>query len=412
MTLRMKLAVGVVALCALVWWQGANLAPLGPMQSIAAYLDGPSSAAVVGSGHAPSQPAPVPVSSADVRLEDVPVLLTGLGTVQPYDTVTVRSRVDGQITNVLFKQGQMVTQGAPLVEIDRRPYQAALDQATAKKAQDEATLKDAELDLQRYSTLAKQDFSTKQQLDAQQALVAQLKAQIQGDQASIDNAQTQLDYTTISSPLTGRAGFRLVDPGNIVHASDQNGIVTIVKLRPISVVFTAPEGSLPAISRALTSGEVPVDALSSDGMAVLSHGHLAILDNVVDPASGTISMKATFENADDALWPGQSVSTRMRVDQLKQVAVVPEDTVQHGPDGLFAYVIGSDNRVAARKIEVGHIGGGTAVVTSGLSPGEDVVVEGQYRLQPGSTVQGSKAPPAAGQENVAQANPMRKSGAP
>jgi multidrug efflux system membrane fusion protein len=316
--------------------------------------------------------------------------------------VTMRSRVDGQITNVLFKQGEMVKKGDPLLEIDKRPFQAALDQAVAKKAQDEATLRNAKLDLQRYSTLSKQEFSSRQQLDTQQALVDQLAAQVEGDQATIDSARTQLDYTTITSPLTGRAGFRLVDPGNIIHATDVNGVVTIVKMQPISIVFTAPEGSLPVINKALATGDVPVDALTSDGKTVLSHGRLALVDNSVASASGTISMKATFENADDALWPGQSVSTRMRVDLLRQVTAVPEDAVQHGPNGLLAYVIDRDDRVSPRPIEVSQTGSGEAVVTKGLSPGEKIVVEGQYRLQPGSRVQASPTRPPGESETLAQ----------
>jgi len=394
-TWTVTLIAAAVTLCALTWWQGSRLlAPVGRLApDLATRLGAPALAESARSTQ--EQAAPTPVTTAEVRRADFPVFLDGLGTVQPFDTVTVRSRVDGQITKVFFRQGQMVHQGDPLVEIDKRPYQAALDQAVAKKAQDEATRKDAELDLQRYAELAKKDFSSKQQLDAQQALVDQLGAQIQGDRAAIDNATTEVDYTTIRSPLDGRTGFRLVDPGNIVHASDEVGIVTIVKLQPISVVFTAPEESLPAISQALAAGRVPVDALGPNGRTVLSRGHLALVDNSVDAASGTIGMKATFRNADNALWPGQSVSTRMQVRELEQVTVVPEDAVQHGPDGLYAYVVGQDGRVLARPIEVSETGDGQSVVTTGLSPGETVVAEGQYRLQPGSMVRAVAAAPAA-----------------
>ena len=218
-------------------------------------------------------PAPIPVTVAPVKKADFSVYLNGLGTVQPFRTVTVRSRVDGQIIKVLFKQGRMVKEGDTLVEIDPRPYQAALDQALSKKAQDEANLKNARLNLDRSVSLAKKDYATQQQVDTQQAMVDQLTAQIQGDQAAIDNAQTQLSYTVIKSPLSGRAGFRLVDPGNIVHDSDQNGIVTIVQLQPISVVFTAPEENVPLINKALEEGTaVPVEALSSDGLRTLARG--------------------------------------------------------------------------------------------------------------------------------------------
>ena len=238
----------------------------------------------------PAQPsAAIPVTIAAAQRQDFPVYLNGLGTVQPFDTVTVRSSVDGAVTKVAFAEGQMVKEGDLLVQIDPRPFQAALDQARAKKAQDEATLKNAQLDLQRYSNLAKENYGSRQQYDTQQALVEQLTAQIQGDQAAIESAQTQLDYTTIKSPLTGRAGFRLVDPGNIVHATDTAGIVTIVKLQPISVVFTAPEGELPRIKAAMAAGSIPVEALTTDGHASLGKGTLLLVNNQIDPASGTIS---------------------------------------------------------------------------------------------------------------------------
>jgi membrane fusion protein, multidrug efflux system len=215
---------------------------------------------------ASAQPTAIPVTVARAETADFPVYLDGLGTVEPYDTVTVRSRVDGEVVKIAFKQGQMVNQGDTLAQIDPRPYQAALDQALAKKAQDEANLKNAQLNLQRYDTLAKQDFASRQQLDTQQAMVDQLTAQIRGDQAAVDNAQTQVSYTTLQPPLSGKTGFRLVDPGNIVHAADTTGIVTIVKLQPISVVFTAPEEDVPQINKALAAGTVPVIALSSDGL--------------------------------------------------------------------------------------------------------------------------------------------------
>jgi membrane fusion protein, multidrug efflux system len=351
--------------------------------------------------------APIPVTVARVEQADFPVYLNGLGAVQPFTTVTVRSRVDGQIVKVPFKQGRMVKEGDTLVEIDPRPYQAALDQALSKKAQDEANLKNAKLILDRDVTLASKDIVSKQQVDTQQAMVDQLTAQIQGDQAAIENAQTQLSYTTIKAPLTGRAGFRLVDPGNIVHASDQNGIVTIVQLQPISVVFTAPEENVPQINKALEAGTVPVTALSSDGLKTLSEGRLARVNNQVDQASGTIQMKAIFENKDNALWPGLSVATRLLVETLKQVVVVPDDAVQRGPNGLYAFVVGDDNKVAVQAITVSQSGNGASVVQQGLTPGQRVVVAGQYRLLAGSLVEPKEAPatsaPAKAAENSPQA---------
>jgi membrane fusion protein, multidrug efflux system len=339
--------------------------------------------------------APIPATVAAVRKADFPVYLNGLGVVEPYDTVTVSSRVDGEITKIDFRQGQIVKEGDILAQIDPRPYQAALDQALAKKAADEAMLKNAQLNLQRYTTLNEKDFSSRQQVDTQQATVDQLIAQIKGDQGAIDNAQTQLSYTTIRSPLAGKTSFRLIDPGNIVHASASTGIVTIVKLQPISVVFTAPEEDVPAINKALAAGVVPVDALSSDGLTMLSHGHLALVNNSVDQASGDIRMKATFANADNVLWPGLSVSTRLLLDTLHDVIVVPVDAVQRGPNGLYAYVVGKDDKVKMRDIKVSQEGEQLSVVTQGLSPGENVVTEGQDRLREGALVQPTAAPTPA-----------------
>jgi len=335
--------------------------------------------------------ATYPVTVSKVSTADFPVNLNGLGTVQPYDTVTVRSRVDGEVTKVSFRQGQMVKEGDLLVQIDPRPYQAVLDQALARKAQDEANYNNALVNLERYRTLVKQDAVSQQQFDTQQAAVNQLQAQIKGDQAAVDSAQTQVDYTAIRSPMSGRTGFRFVDPGNIVHSSDATGIVTIVKLQPISVVFSAPEDQLPEINEALAAGTVPVTALSSDGLRTLSHGRLALVNNVVDEASGTIRMKATFANADNALWPGLSVSTQLLVKILKQVTVVPAVAVQRGQKGLYAFVVGEDNKVAIRNIKVSQEGNGQAVITEGLSPGEMVVTVGQFRLQSGTTVQPTEA---------------------
>jgi multidrug efflux system membrane fusion protein len=352
-------------------------------------------------------PAPIPVTIAQAKKADFLVYLNGLGAVEPYQTVLIRSRVDGQVTKIAFKQGQMVKEGDVLVQIDPRPYQAALDQAVAKKAQDEATLKNAQLDLVRYAGLAKEDSVAAQKVDTQQATVNELIAQIKGDQASIDNAQTQVDYTTIRAPLTGKTGFRLVDAGNIVHAVDTTGIVTIVQLQPIAVVFTAPEEDVPQINKALAAGVTPVIALSSDGLRTLSQGHLAVVNDAIDPASGAIDMKATFENADGALWPGLSVSTRLLVDTLKQVTVVPDGAVQRGPNGLYAFVVSSDNKVETRDITVGEEGDGQSVVLTGLTAGETVVTAGQYRLVQGSLVQSSAANSAAPAAVAAPGAPVK-----
>jgi multidrug efflux system membrane fusion protein len=296
------------------------------------------------------------------------------------------------------------------VEIDPRPYQAALDQAQAKKAQDEANRKNAKLNLERSLTLAKKDYATQQQVDSQQAMVDQLTAQIQGDQAAIDNAQTQLSYTVIKSPLSGRAGFRLVDPGNIVHSSDENGIVTIVQLQPISVVFTAPEENVPQINQALEEGTVvPVEALSSDGLRTLAQGQLARVNNEVDQASGTIRMKAIFENKDNVLWPGLSVATRLLVNTLKDATVIPDNAVQRGPNGLYAFVVGDDNKVAVQAIKVSQSGDGESVIDQGLTPGQRVVVAGQYRLEIGSLVQPAETPSSAPGKETENSSPKASS---
>ncbi len=342
-----------------------------------------------------SLPPAIPVTLATVEKTDFPVYLKGLGNVQPFNTVTVRSRVDGQVIKIAFRQGQMVQEGDLLAEIDSRPLQAALDQALAKIAQDESDLANARLDLERYSDLERQKFATRQQLDTQKATVRRLEAQVKGDQGAVDNARTQLNYTSIRAPLSGRTGFRLVDQGNNIHASDATGIVTIVQLQPIAVVLTAPEDSVGAINKALAAGQVQVIAQSSDGTRTLGTGTLAFMNNEVDQAAGTIRLKARFENTDSALWPGLSVSTLLLVETLTQVATVPEDAVQHGPNGLFVYTVGEGEKVDIQKIKVSHQGNGKAVVSEGLSDGQKVVVAGQSRLQKGSIVQPAAAKPAA-----------------
>lgn len=334
-----------------------------------------------------ARPTAPPVHTAIVETKSFPVVLNGLGTVQATNTVTIRSRVDGQIERVAFEEGQMVKEGELLVQIDPAPFQAALDQAVAKHGQDEASLTNAKQDLQRTSILSKQGNATQQLLDQRTAQVASLTAQVQADQAAIASAKVQLDYTTIKSPLTGRAGFRLVDPGNIVHANDQNGILMITQLQPITVIFTAPEQDLPAITEALKSGPLQVTAYSTDGHKALADGTLKLIDNQVDVASGTIKLKAIFANKDGALWPGLSVSTRLLVRTIKNVVVVPDSAVQRGPDGLFAYVVGADGKAQLRNLKVGRIEDGQALVEDGLAPGERIVTSGHYRVLAGRPVE-------------------------
>ena len=331
-----------------------------------------------------SAPPAVRVTIAPVEKADFPVYLTGLGTVQGFNTVVVRTRVDGQIDKIAFKEGQLVNQGDLLAEIDPRPYRATLDQVQAKKAQDEANLANANLDLQRYTKLG--EFATRQQTDTQRSTVAQLTAQIAADEAAIFNAQTQLDYTAVKAPISGVAGLRQVDVGNIVNAATQTGIVTIAQIEPIAVIFTAPEEQLPYINEAQAVQPLRVIAITTDGKKPLAEGMLAVVNNQVDTASGTIRLKAVFDNKNHALWPGQSVSTRLLVTTLKDATVVPDDAVQRGNQGLYAFAVNSDNKAELRKIKVSKSIDGRSVIDEGLSPGEHVIVAGQYKVQPGSTV--------------------------
>ena len=330
-------------------------------------------------------PAPILVSVSPVRRADFPVVLESLGQVQAYNTVTVRARVDGQIVKIGFKEGQRVTEGDLLAEIDPRPFQAALDQAKAKKTQDQANLVNARLDLQRYSTLAKQSYATQQQLDTQDALVNQLIAQIAADVAAVDAAQVQLDYTKIRAPISGRAGFRLVDQGNMVAASQQTGIVVIAQIQPIAVIFTAPEDEVGRINALLASGEPKVTVKNTDAVA-LATGKLTITDNQVDTTTGTLRLKAEFENKDNALWPGLAVTTGLTVGVDKDAMIVPTAAVQHGQKGLYVYVVDDQSRAAMRPVTVSHEDTVNSVVTQGVKEGDRVVTVGQFLLQPGTQV--------------------------
>ncbi|HMD59400.1 MAG TPA: efflux RND transporter periplasmic adaptor subunit [Steroidobacteraceae bacterium] len=347
-------------------------------------------------GHAVA--APVVVDVAEAMRSDVPLYLEGLGTVEAFYTAKVAARVDGLLERVNFAEGQQVKKGDVLAQIDPRPLQAALDQAIATKAKDEAQLGTAKLDLDRYIILAPQNLVAAQTVDTQRSLVAQLQAQLNIDQAIIDNARTQRDYTTITAPIAGRTGIRQVDPGNNVHATDTTGIVVVTQLQPISVLFTLPEDSLPGVSKALAAGSVPVMALLRDDKTQLDTGTLALIDNEIDASTGTMRLKATFPNARNTLWPGQFVNVRVLVQQQRGVILLASAAVQRGPDGVFVYVVNPDMTVAARTITTtGEETGGAVVVTAGLQPGERVVTSNQYRLEPGThvRVQGGAAPAAA-----------------
>jgi multidrug efflux system membrane fusion protein len=329
---------------------------------------------------------PVPVLAATPRVQDVPVYLDGVGTVRALNTVTVRAQVDGKLTSVLFKEGQDVERGDVLGEIDPAIYQAQLDQALAKKAQDEATLANARLDLVRYQQLAKSNAGSKQQADTQQALVAQLEALVRSDQAAIDNAQTMLSYTKITAPLAGRAGLRLVDQGNIIRSSDANGLVVITQLKPIAVQFSLPQQQLARVNAAFAKGPLQVDVFGNDGRTVVETGALEGIDNQVDPATGTVKLKAQFPNPQLVLWPGQFVNVRIKVDTLHQAIVVPTAAVQRGPSGTYAYVIGADDTVTAKPVTVTQQNDTDAVIGTGLTAQDRVVTTGFANLAEGAKV--------------------------
>ena len=352
-----------------------------------------NSAAPAGSMMGRGQGMPVPVVEGVVTMRKVPIYLDGLGTVQAFNTVTVRARVDGQLLKVAFTEGQDIKAGDVLAQLDPAPYQATLDQALAKKAQDEAQLGNARVDLSRYADLLKTDSITQQIYDTQKALLSQLEAAVKADQAAIESARVNLDYTTIRSPIDGRAGIRQVDAGNILHATDGNGIVVLTQLRPISVLFTLPEQSLPKL-QAFENPEKPfiVLAVSRDDSNVLAEGTLAVIDNQIDTTTGTIKLKATFANENLRLWPGQFVNTRLLLTTRDDAPVVPASVVQRGPEGAFAFVIEPDQTVTMRSVKVAQIESGFALIDAGLKPGERVVVDGQYKLQPGSHVKPAESP--------------------
>ena len=365
---RASVAIGVVVIAAAVGW--------------AAY-------SYTGGGHAaPSVPAnpPVPVTPGTAETRDMPVYVRGIGSVQAFNTVTVKSRVDGQIVKVDFTEGQEVKTGDPLFEIDPRPFQAALAQANAAKEKDQAQLTSAQADLQRYAQLVGPGYQTRQTFDQQKGLVGQLQASLKADQAAIDNAALNLTYATIRSPIEGRLGARLVDIGNLVHAADNTSLVSITQLKPSFVTFTVPQNQFERIRQSAAAGPVEVQAVSADDQTQLARGKLTLIDNQVDPATGTIRLKGTFDNADERLWPGEFVNTRLVVGTDKDAVTVAARALQRGPNGEYLFVIKPDMTVEIRNVEVAEVENGIAAIGKGLSPGEQVVVDGQYRLDQGSKV--------------------------
>lgn len=337
----------------------------------------------------------VPVLTGLAETKDVPIYLNGLGTVQGFNSVTIRSRIDGQLEKVAFAEGQEVKAGQILAQIDSRPFQAALDQATARRKQNEALLANAKRDLTRDLALLAEKAGTAQKADTQQALVEQLEATLKSDDAAIEAASVQLGYATIRSPINGRAGIRLVDEGNVVRAQDANGLVIITQMQPVSVVFTLPEQQLQTIRTESEKGTLQVLAVGRDNATRLAEGSLSVIDNQIDPGTGTIRLKATFPNTDLTLWPGQFVNVRLRVAVRTGAVVVPAQVVQQGPSGTFAFVVSPEGLAELRPLQVGRIEDGLALIDSGLQPGDRVVVDGQFRLQPGSKVrmgEGAKGP--------------------
>jgi membrane fusion protein, multidrug efflux system len=342
----------------------------------------------------PVGPNPVAVEMATVGRATVPLYVEGLGNVQAFYTANITARVDGELQRVAFAEGQMVKRGQLLAQIDPRPNQAAYDQAVATEAKDVAQLEGAKDAFQRYEKLAPQNLTSQQTINTQKALVEQIEAQIKVDRAIIDNAKTQLDYTRIVSPIDGRTGIRKVDPGNNVHATDTSGIVLVTQMQPISIVFTLPEDNLVAVSKALGVGAVRVTALSRDDKTQLDIGTLMLIDNQIDQNTATMRLKAVFPNQQNTLWPGQFVNVRVLVQQQENVLTLPSAAIQHGPDGLFTYVVKPDSTVEVRALKIGEDSEGTAVVTEGLSAGERVVTSNQYRLQPGARVREQAAEPS------------------
>ena len=352
----------------------------------------------------------VPVLAIAAKLADVPVYLDGVGSAKALNTVTVRPQVDGKLMKIAFKEGQEVTQGSVIAKIDPTIYQAQYDIAVAKKAQDEALLANAKLDLERYIRLAATNAVQKQQVDTQKSTVDQLTAQTQSDQASINNAKATLDYTDVVAPLTGLTGIRQVDEGNIIHASDATGIVTITQIKPIAVLFNLPQQNLPDLNKGMAAGQLPVQAIGADGTTVVDSGKVTVINNQVDQTTGTVQLKGEFPNTNTQLWPGQFVNIRLLINTLRQSVVVPTAAVQRGPDGTFVYVVKEDSSVAVRPIMVQQQDDLQAVIASGLMAAERVVTTGFGRLADGTRVEVTSAEDAGQVSTDPSPRPARPAG--
>ncbi|HWO01144.1 MAG TPA: MdtA/MuxA family multidrug efflux RND transporter periplasmic adaptor subunit [Blastocatellia bacterium] len=332
-------------------------------------------------------PPGVPVNVVPAKKGDIPLYLNGLGSVTSFNTVTVRSRIDGQLVQVAFQEGQFVKQGELLAQIDSRPFEVQLTQAQGQLARDQAQLGNANLDLQRYKTLAADGVITQQQADTQAATVRQFEGVITADQAGIDNARLQISYCRIAAPISGRIGLRLVDVGNMIHAADPNGLVVITQVEPIAVLFTIPEDSLSEVLKKLRAGEhLPVEAYDRSGQTRIAAGRLETVDNQIDPTTGTTRLKAVFDNKDNTLFPNQFVNVRLLVESKKDRILIPAVAIQRGPQGTFVYVVKEDQTADVRPIQAGTIEGNEASIESGISEGELVVVDGVDKLRAGSKV--------------------------
>ena len=330
---------------------------------------------------------PVSVAIAKVQKQDVPVYLVGLGSVSAFYTANIKSRVDGQIMRVNFQEGQVVKEGDLLIVIDPRPYQVQLEQMEAQLFKDKASLRDAKLNLNRYTTLIPSGSIAQQQVDTQQSTVDQLEGQVRTDQAQIDNAKLQIVYCNITAPFTGRVGLRQVDPGNIVHATDTNAMLVLTQLQPIAVIFTLPEDQLPTVAQHMRNASLQVDAYSRDNQTKLATGKLLTIDNQIDQTTGTAKLKAVFDNRDNQLWPNQFVNADLLLETRKNSTVVPTASILRGPQGAFVYAVNSDNTVAARSVDIALTQGNTTALKSGVNPGEVVVTDGQDKLQTGSRIE-------------------------
>jgi membrane fusion protein, multidrug efflux system len=348
----------------------------------------------------------VPVAIASVTQQDMPVYLDGLGSVQAFNTVTIKTRIDGEVTQVAFREGQDVKKGELLIVIDPRPYQVALEQAQATLYRDQSQLTIAKRNVERYSELFKEGVVSQQDLDTQQSAEGNLEGMVRADQAAIDNAKLNLSYTHITAPFGGRVGLRLVDPGNMVHAADTNGMLVLTQMHPIAVIFTIPEDNLPPVLKRLQKGPMTVDVYSRDNRNHLSTGSLLTVNNQIDQTTGTVRLKAVFDNDDLMLWPNQFVNARLLLDVKKNATVVPAAAVQRGAQGTYAFVVKADNTVEVRPVKTGVTEGNLIAVNQGLNPGENVVTDGQDKLQAGSRVRPSAPNTSADAPRFSQAAGM------